>query len=119
MARLRRREVEAAAHDEEGASERAAARERLLDAAGTGAAGSALVQALALHLGVPGAAVIAPDLARRLTEWGLEPDLAADAARAVEADVASRYAGPSGSTTGAVSPDLARRLAEALAVRDA
>jgi hypothetical protein len=96
------------------ADARAAALDVLARKAGTPAAGPALVDVLALHLGVPPAAVIAPDLAARLERSGLAPDLAAEAARAVEADVAARYAGPAGGGTSAISPEWVTRLAKAL-----
>jgi len=76
-------------------------------------AGEEPLQALANYLGdrlgVPAAAVIAPDLAQRLQAAGLEVAVAAEIAAAVERGTASRYGGGAALDAGAVR-DLVQRL---------
>lgn len=55
--------------------------------------GEALVEYLAARLGVPPAAVIEPELARRLQQAGFDAALARRLQQAVEAGVAARYGG--------------------------
>lgn len=73
------------------------------DAAAGGAdPGAALALALAAQLGCNPAAVVAPDLRRRLEADGIPPDLARDLAALLESLVAARYGGdevPAGAET--------------------
>jgi hypothetical protein len=63
---------------------------------------------LAARLGVPPAAVIAPDLAERLAAAGLSADVAAAAAAAIDRGTAARYGGAAALTVGEVEALVAR-----------
>ncbi len=73
-----------------------------------GAPVDALCGYLADRLGVPPAAVIGPDLGERLRGAGCPPDLADEAAAAVERGVAGRYGGAGGLDAAAVAALVAR-----------
>lgn len=69
----------------------------------------ALCGYLADRLGVAKAAIIAPELAQRLSASGLDPDLAQECAAALERGIAARYGGGSGLDAADVK-DLVARL---------
>ncbi len=73
----------------------------------------ALVAYLADRLGVAEAAVIGPDLETRLSEAGVDGELASELQRAVESGVAARYGG-----TGGVDEQAARALVARLEGQD-
>ena len=105
--------------DEDARQERVLAAEATLrrDLGGGGAA-DALAEYLAAHLDAPVAAIVAPDLDRRLVAAGVAPDLAARTAEILAHHVAARYGAPASDASHALNATLVDALQVALASPD-